>query len=128
MSLCYRYERLHNEVRICLVGKYTSLEDAYTSVIKALRHAAVYCNYKVDIQVCYQRVSFLVLPKIKSDQAISISIVMPQYMVNLVGVFLGFKSNSVFFISQAYSDNYYSMISTCSLELASRRSKKLSHY
>ena len=72
MSLCYRYERLHNEVRICLVGKYTSLEDAYTSVIKALRHAAVYCNYKVDIQVCYQRVILLVLPKIKSDQAVKI--------------------------------------------------------
>ena len=72
MSLCYRYERLHNEVRICLVGKYTSLEDAYTSVIKALRHAAVYCNYKVDIQVCYHRVSFLVLPNIMSDQGIRI--------------------------------------------------------
>ena len=72
MSLCYRYERLHNEVRICLVGKYTSLEDAYTSVIKALRHAAVYCNYKVDIQVCYKSVILLVLPKIKSDQATKI--------------------------------------------------------
>lgn len=49
LCLC-RYERLHNEVTICLVGKYTSLEDAYTSVTKALRHAAVACNYKVNIE------------------------------------------------------------------------------
>lgn len=47
-----RYNRLHNSVKICLVGKYTSLEDAYTSVTKALRHASLACNHKLDLMVC----------------------------------------------------------------------------
>lgn len=46
-----RNERLHKPVVICLVGKYTSLEDAYTSVGKALRHAALYCRYKLELTV-----------------------------------------------------------------------------
>lgn len=47
----YSFERLHNVVTICLVGKYTSLEDAYTSVTKALRHAALACNHKLNLEV-----------------------------------------------------------------------------
>lgn len=30
-----------------LVGKYTKLEDAYTSVIKALKHAALLCRHRL---------------------------------------------------------------------------------
>ncbi|BCR93046.1 putative CTP synthase [Aspergillus luchuensis] len=40
---------LHDSVSIALVGKYTSLHDAYISVSKALEHAAMYCHKKVQI-------------------------------------------------------------------------------
>eukprot|EP00727_Mastigamoeba_balamuthi_P007123 m51a1_g3030 putative ctp synthase (568) ;mRNA; r:902024-904235 len=36
-------------VRIALVGKYTDLSDAYISVLKALRHASVAVNHKLDL-------------------------------------------------------------------------------
>jgi CTP synthase len=36
-------------VRIALVGKYVQLEDAYLSVVEALKHAGVHHNCKVDI-------------------------------------------------------------------------------
>jgi CTP synthase len=38
-------------VVIALVGKYTALEDAYASVLKALNHAALFCNRKLIIRV-----------------------------------------------------------------------------
>jgi CTP synthase len=37
-------------VQICLIGKYTGLQDSYLSVIKALRHAAIACQHKLDLQ------------------------------------------------------------------------------
>jgi CTP synthase len=37
-------------VTICLIGKYTGLQDSYLSVIKALRHAAIACQHKLDLQ------------------------------------------------------------------------------
>jgi len=49
--VCYRYDRLHNKMTICMVGKYTTLEDSYTSVTKSLQHAALFINYKVNIVV-----------------------------------------------------------------------------
>jgi len=52
VNLLFRFDRLREEVNICLVGKYTSLEDAYTSVSKSLRHAALGCRYKLNLQVC----------------------------------------------------------------------------
>uniref|UniRef100_A0A914W0E6 CTP synthase n=1 Tax=Plectus sambesii TaxID=2011161 RepID=A0A914W0E6_9BILA len=42
-------DRFHETVRIALVGKYVQLEDAYTSVIKALKHAAIHVNRKLII-------------------------------------------------------------------------------
>lgn len=48
--LC-RSERPAEEVIIALVGKYTALEDAYASVLKALSHAAVCCSRKLNVQV-----------------------------------------------------------------------------
>jgi CTP synthase (UTP-ammonia lyase) len=36
---------------IALVGKYTGLEDAYASVLKALNHAALFCKRKLTIRV-----------------------------------------------------------------------------
>jgi CTP synthase len=38
------------EVRIALVGKYVKLEDAYLSVVEALRHSAVHHGCRVEIQ------------------------------------------------------------------------------
>lgn len=45
-----RYDYLHKPVTIALVGKYTSLEDAYASVIKSLRHACMAAGRKLDLQ------------------------------------------------------------------------------
>ena len=49
--VCRRFDRLLRDVTICLVGKYTRLQDSYASVIKALSHAAMACNYKLDLKV-----------------------------------------------------------------------------
>jgi CTP synthase len=38
------------EVRIALVGKYVKLEDAYLSVVEALRHSAVHYGCRVSVQ------------------------------------------------------------------------------
>ncbi|CAF0760962.1 unnamed protein product [Didymodactylos carnosus] len=43
-------ERLVNEVVIAVVGKYIGLEDSYASVVKALNHAALYCNRKLILR------------------------------------------------------------------------------
>ncbi|KAF8945763.1 CTP synthase ura7 [Haplosporangium gracile] len=40
-------ERLHDEVTIALVGKYTNLQDSYASVVKALEHASLNCRKKL---------------------------------------------------------------------------------
>jgi len=56
---CRRFDRLLRDVTICLVGKYTRLQDSYASVIKALSHAAMACNYKLDLKVCLLAGSFL---------------------------------------------------------------------
>lgn len=36
---------------IVLIGKYTSLQDSYMSVVKALEHASMRCGQKLDLQV-----------------------------------------------------------------------------
>lgn len=46
----YRVERLHDEVSIVLVGKYTSLQDSYISVVKSLQHAALSINRKLKLE------------------------------------------------------------------------------
>ena len=46
-----RSERHLDEVVIALVGKYTALEDAYASVLKALNHAALFCHRQLKIRV-----------------------------------------------------------------------------
>ncbi|XP_014277610.1 CTP synthase 2 [Halyomorpha halys] len=48
-SLADRVDSLRKEINIALVGKYTTLEDAYASVSKALQHAAVAVGYRVNI-------------------------------------------------------------------------------
>ncbi len=45
-----RAEAVSGEVRIALVGKYVQLEDAYLSVVEALRHSGVHHGTKVTIE------------------------------------------------------------------------------
>ncbi|XP_071531127.1 CTP synthase 1 [Panulirus ornatus] len=49
-DLSTKHEHLRYTVTIALVGKYTQLEDSYASVIKALQHAALACNRKLDLK------------------------------------------------------------------------------
>lgn len=49
-DLADRYDRMLKEVNIVLVGKYTKLEDSYTSVVKALNHAAMACDHKLSLK------------------------------------------------------------------------------
>jgi len=44
-----RYENAVKEVPIALVGKYTHLEDAYLSVIEAVKTSAVHCSHRAQI-------------------------------------------------------------------------------
>jgi CTP synthase len=37
-------------VAIALIGKYTGLQDSYLSVIKALRHSAIACNVRLQLE------------------------------------------------------------------------------
>ena len=43
-------ERLFDQVKIVLVGKYTDLKDSYMSVIKALEHSAFRVKHELTIQ------------------------------------------------------------------------------
>lgn len=51
IDLSDRIDHLRHGVNIVLVGKYTRLEDSYTSVIKALQHAANSVGYTVAIKL-----------------------------------------------------------------------------
>ncbi|VDD85549.1 unnamed protein product [Enterobius vermicularis] len=53
MHLVYRYEFPKEEVTIALVGKYVRFSDAYASVRKALRHAAMHANRSLVIRVFF---------------------------------------------------------------------------
>ncbi|XP_014245378.1 CTP synthase 2 isoform X2 [Cimex lectularius] len=48
-TIADRFDTLRKELNIALVGKYTTLEDAYASVSKALQHAGIFIGYKVNI-------------------------------------------------------------------------------
>lgn len=48
-NLAKRVEDLRKEVNIALVGKYTKLEDSYTSVTKALQHACIAAGSKLNL-------------------------------------------------------------------------------
>lgn len=37
-------------VKICLIGKYTGLQDSYLSVIKALKHASIACKTRLQLE------------------------------------------------------------------------------
>lgn len=48
-DLADRIDNLRHNVNIALVGKYTRLEDSYTSVTKALQHAANSIGFNVIV-------------------------------------------------------------------------------
>ncbi|KAK4057639.1 CTP synthase ura7 [Microbotryomycetes sp. JL221] len=48
-ELTISHDRLFDSVSIVLVGKYTALQDSYTSVVKSLEHAALQCGRKLTI-------------------------------------------------------------------------------
>ena len=50
-KLTHRQERVFESVSIVLVGKYTSLEDSYMSVVKSLEHASMRCGRKLILHV-----------------------------------------------------------------------------
>jgi CTP synthase len=49
-ELTISHDRLFDKVHIVLVGKYTSLQDSYMSVIKSLEHAALRCHRKLILE------------------------------------------------------------------------------
>ena len=51
LILASRHDRLFDKVHIVLVGKYTTLQDSYTSVVKSLEHASLQCARKLSITV-----------------------------------------------------------------------------
>lgn len=50
IELGNRIRHLKYEVVVAIVGKYTRLEDSYTSITKALRHAGNRIGFKVNIK------------------------------------------------------------------------------
>ncbi|KAI9356568.1 CTP synthase N-terminus-domain-containing protein [Zopfochytrium polystomum] len=64
-QLTERQERLHDQVTIALVGKYTNLHDSYISVVKSLEHASLSCNRRVKI--LWVEASDLEPPMLKED-------------------------------------------------------------
>jgi CTP synthase len=48
-AIARRYSEATHTVRIALVGKYVKLEDAYLSVVEALKHAGIHHGAKVEI-------------------------------------------------------------------------------
>lgn len=53
-----RYDQPFEQVSIAIVGKYTKLEDAYLSVIKALKHSSLACKRKLEIKVAFMFIFF----------------------------------------------------------------------
>jgi CTP synthase len=49
-EITLRAASAERQVRIALVGKYVKLEDAYLSVVEALRHSAVHHGCRVEVQ------------------------------------------------------------------------------
>ena len=49
-ALCRRIEELEGSVRIAIVGKYVQLQDAYLSVVEALKHSAISHGTHLEIE------------------------------------------------------------------------------
>lgn len=49
-TMIRRMKTASETVRICLVGKYVEIKDAYMSIAEALQHAGIACGCRVDIE------------------------------------------------------------------------------
>ncbi|KAJ6263265.1 hypothetical protein Dda_1826 [Drechslerella dactyloides] len=49
-TLVHAATTLHDEVKVTLVGKYTSLHDSYLSVTKSLEHSAMHCGRRLVLE------------------------------------------------------------------------------
>jgi CTP synthase len=49
-ALCARIDSLSERVRIAIVGKYVQLQDAYLSVVEALKHAAIHHGAELEVE------------------------------------------------------------------------------
>ena len=49
-ALCRRIDELEGSVRIAIVGKYVQLQDAYLSVVEALKHSAISHGTHLEIE------------------------------------------------------------------------------
>jgi CTP synthase len=49
-KMAHALDTFEKTTTIALIGKYTGLQDSYLSVIKALKHASVACETKLDLQ------------------------------------------------------------------------------
>lgn len=49
-TMLRRMKTATENVRICLVGKYVEIKDAYMSIAEALQHAGIACGCQVDIE------------------------------------------------------------------------------
>ncbi|KAK6501665.1 CTP synthase ura7 [Arthrobotrys musiformis] len=49
-TLVHAATTLHDEVKVTLVGKYTSLHDSYLSVTKSLEHSAMHCGKRLVLE------------------------------------------------------------------------------
>lgn len=49
-DMVQRSKKLTNRTQIALVGKYIELQDAYISVVEALKHASIYNDTKLEIK------------------------------------------------------------------------------
>ena len=49
-TLCRRVDELEGSVRIAIVGKYVQLQDAYLSVVEALKHGAIHHGSHLEIE------------------------------------------------------------------------------
>jgi CTP synthase len=48
-ALCHRIDDLEGSVRIAIVGKYVQLQDAYLSVVEALKHSSIHHGSHLEI-------------------------------------------------------------------------------
>lgn len=48
-DMAYALDSFDETVTIALIGKYTSLSDAYLSIIKSLKHASIACKKKLEL-------------------------------------------------------------------------------
>lgn len=50
-EMVMNYSGNYQTIRICIVGKYAMVKDAYISIIEALQHAAAYNQIKIQVDV-----------------------------------------------------------------------------